>query len=115
MPDKNHQPWHRYRDALSVSAEFSLEDGDKALRLLDDAIALAISEKDNQWMLTLSHHAAVILTFLGKTELVKHHYQQSLSFSPENPRALLGLAASLNWRRTMRHDATRRSWTVTTF
>jgi hypothetical protein len=61
--------------------------------LLDDAIALAISEKENQWVLTLSHHAAVISTFLGKTELVKPYYQQSLSFSTENPRALLGLAS----------------------
>jgi hypothetical protein len=71
--------------------------------------------------LTLSHHAAMISTFLGNMELVKHYYQQSLSFSPENPRALIGLAnaarskASLNWRRTTRRDATRRSSIATTF
>ena len=38
-------------------------------------------------MLTLSHHATMISTFLGNMELVKRYYQQSLSFSPENPRA----------------------------
>jgi tetratricopeptide (TPR) repeat protein len=92
MPDTNYQPWHRYPDALSASAELSLEDSDKALRLLDDAIALAISEQENQWVLTLSDHAAVISTFLGNLELVKHYSHQSLSFNPENLRALLGLA-----------------------
>ena len=71
MPDQNHQPCYRYRDTLSASAELSLEDGDKAWRLLDDAIALAI--KENQWVLTLSHHAAMISTFLGNMELVKHY------------------------------------------
>jgi hypothetical protein len=34
----------------------------------------------------------MISTFLGNMELVKHCYQQSLSFSPENSRALIGLA-----------------------
>jgi tetratricopeptide (TPR) repeat protein len=93
MPDaQNYQPWHRYKDAMNVSARLSLEDGDKALRILDDAIALAISEHENRWVLTLSHHAAVISNFLGKPELVKSYYQQSLAFNPENSRALYGLA-----------------------
>lgn len=93
MPDvNNHQPWHRFRDAISASGKLSLEDGDKALRLVDDAIALAISEQENRWVLTLSHHAAVICNFLGRTELVKRYYQQSLAFNPENSRALYGLA-----------------------
>jgi tetratricopeptide (TPR) repeat protein len=59
---------------------------------VDDAIAIAIREQENHWVLTLSHHAAVISNFLGNLEQVKHYYQQSLSFNPENPRALLGLA-----------------------
>jgi hypothetical protein len=42
MPDTSYQPWHRYTEALSASAELSRKDSDKALRLLDDAIALAI-------------------------------------------------------------------------
>jgi tetratricopeptide (TPR) repeat protein len=93
MPNTaDYQPWHRYKDAMTASARLSHDDGDKALRLLDDAIALAINENDNRWVVALHHHAAVISTFLGKTELVKHYYQKSLDFSPENPRALYGLA-----------------------
>jgi len=94
MPDnKNYQPWHRYKDAMSASVKLAQQDdNDGALRLLDDAIAMAISENENQWVLTLSHHAAVISNFLGDSELVKHYYKKSLSFNPENPRALLGLA-----------------------
>jgi hypothetical protein len=93
MPDANtYQPWHRFRDAISASGKLSLEDGDKALRLLDDAIELAISEHENRWVLTLCHHGAVMSDFLGKPELVKRYYQQSLTFDPENSRSLYGLA-----------------------
>jgi Tfp pilus assembly protein PilF len=89
---KDYQPWHRCRDAMDAAARLSLEDGDKALRLLDDAIALAITEQENRWVLTLSHHAAVISNFLGDLSRVKRYYQQSLAFNPENPGALSGLA-----------------------
>jgi tetratricopeptide (TPR) repeat protein len=93
MPDDDsYQPWHRYKDAISASARLSLEDGDGALRLIDEAIALAISEHENRWVLTLTHHAGVISKFLGKSELVKSYYEKSLTFNPENPRALYGLA-----------------------
>lgn len=51
-----------------------------------------MSEHDNKWVIALNHHAAVISGFLGKTELVKHYYQESLALSPEHPRALYGLA-----------------------
>jgi hypothetical protein len=88
----DHGPWHRYQDAMTASTKLFAEDGESALRIVDDAIALAISEHENKWILTLSHHAANISTFLGRTELVKRYYQQSLDFSPENPRALSGLA-----------------------
>jgi hypothetical protein len=59
---------------------------------LDDAIKMAISENEKRWILTLAHHAANIANFSGDPHLVKHYYQRSLSFNPENPRALLGLA-----------------------
>jgi len=36
------------------------DDNEEALRLLDGAIARAISENENRWVLTLSHHAAFI-------------------------------------------------------
>ncbi len=116
------QPWHRYRDAMSVSTNLiQQDDNEGALRLLDDAIAIAMRELENQWVLTLSHHAAVLSNFLGDLERVKHYYQQSLSFNPEDPRALLGLAtlqkgkASLSSRRATRPNATSQSCTVTTF
>jgi tetratricopeptide (TPR) repeat protein len=93
MPDtKDYQPWHRYRDAMTASAKLAQADGDKALRLVDDAIAVAINENDNRWVVKLDHHAAIIATFLGKTELSKRYYQESLALSPENPVALYGLA-----------------------
>jgi hypothetical protein len=93
MPDtKDYQPWHRYRDAMTASAKLAQADGDKALRLVDEANAVAINENDNRWVVKLDHHAAIIATFLGKTELVKRYYQESPAFSPENPVALYGLA-----------------------
>jgi tetratricopeptide (TPR) repeat protein len=93
MPDiRDYQPWHRYRDAMTASAKLAQVDADKALRLVDEAIAVAINENDNRWVVALDHHAAIISTFLGKTELVKRYYQESLALSPENSPALYGLA-----------------------
>jgi len=85
--------WHHYRDAMSASTKLMQQDkNEEALRLLNDAIAVAISQNENRWVLTLSHHAAVISNFLGNLSQVKHYYQKSLAFNPENPRALSGLA-----------------------
>src|SRR5258708_14108856 len=93
MDTEKDQSWRRYKDAVSSSTKLSQQgDNDEALRLLDAAIMTASKENDRQWVLTLSHHAAVISNFLGNLSLVKHYYQQSLAFNPENPRALLGLA-----------------------
>jgi tetratricopeptide (TPR) repeat protein len=93
MPDiRDYQPWNRYRDAMTASAKLAQVDADKALRLVDEAIAVAINENDNRWVVALDHHAAIISTFLGKTELVKRYYQESLALSPENSPALYGLA-----------------------
>jgi tetratricopeptide (TPR) repeat protein len=94
MPDaEGRKSWYRYRDAMSASTKLmQLEDNEGALRLLDDAIATAIGERENRWILTLCHHAAVISNFLGNLSRVKHYYEKSLEFNPENPRALAGLA-----------------------
>ena len=75
-----------------MSARLAREDGDKALQLVDDAIALAIRENENRWVTALNHHAAVISNFLGKPEQEKRYYEESLAHSPENSRALYGLA-----------------------
>jgi tetratricopeptide (TPR) repeat protein len=81
-----------YRTAISVSTKLMRQDKQEALRLLDDAIAMAASENENQLALALTHHAANISRFLGDLPRVKHYYQESLKFNPENPRALSGLA-----------------------
>ena len=86
---------------MTASANLAQADGEKALRLVDDAIAVAINENDIRWAVKLDHHAAIIATFLGKTELSKRYYQESLALSPENPVALYGLAKAAkdegNW------------------
>jgi tetratricopeptide (TPR) repeat protein len=64
----------------------------EALKLLDDAIADAIQEGRTSWILTLSHHAAILCDHRGDIDLAKHYYEQSLAYSPENPLALYGLA-----------------------
>ncbi|HEV3210241.1 MAG TPA: hypothetical protein VGY91_08240 [Chthoniobacterales bacterium] len=93
MDTEKDQSWRRYKDAVTSSTKLSQQgDNDEALRLLDGAIMTASKENDRQWVLTLSHHAAVISNFLGNLSRVKHYYQQSLAFNPENPRALSGLA-----------------------
>jgi Tfp pilus assembly protein PilF len=90
---EDNRSWHRYRDAMTASTKLmEQDDHEEALRLLDEAIAMAISENENRWVLTLSHHAAVISNFLGTLSRVKHYYEKSLEFNPENPRALAGLA-----------------------
>jgi len=89
MENEKKQSWHLYRDAMSSSVRLAQQgDKEEALRLLDGAIASAISENENRWVLTLSHHAAVISNFLGNWSQVKHYYEKSLAFNPENPRAL---------------------------
>jgi Tfp pilus assembly protein PilF len=65
---------------------------EEALRLLDDAIGMAIGINQRQWALTLSHQAANISRFMGNVSRMKHYYQRSLDSIPENPRALSGLA-----------------------
>jgi hypothetical protein len=85
--------WDRYRKAMSASVKLTQQDMEgEALQLLDDAIAMAASENENRWVLTLSHHAANISRFLGDLPRVKYYYLESLKFNPENPRALSGLA-----------------------
>lgn len=93
MDSEKDQSWYRYKDAVSSSTKLSQQgDNDEALRLLDTAITMASKENERQWVLTLSHHAPAISNFLGNLPRVKHYYQQSLAFNPENPGALSGLA-----------------------
>jgi Tfp pilus assembly protein PilF len=83
----------RLKAALNDSIKLSqLGQNLEALKLLDAAIAAAIQEDRSSWILTLTHHAAIRWSYKGDLDLVKHYYQQSLAYNPENPRALNGLA-----------------------
>src|SRR6266404_1815953 len=91
--EEHKESWFRYRDAMSASVKLSQQDrNQEALQILDEALVTAISENENQCVLTLSHHAAVISDFIGDLARVGDYYQKSLEFNPENPRALSGLA-----------------------
>ena len=93
MDTEKNQSWHHYREAISSSAKLVQRGyNEGALRLLDGAIAMASKDNDRQWVLALSHHAAVISNFFGDLSRVRHYYEHSLAFNPENPRALSGLA-----------------------
>jgi len=93
MKTEDTPTWHRLRDAINKSAKLSQDEKhQEALELVDRAIADAILQGHASWVLTLSHHAAVIAAFLGDHQLVKKYYEQSLAYVPENPRALYGLA-----------------------
>lgn len=84
---------HRFRDAISSSARLLADDNYKeALKVLDEAIADAIRERQTLWIPTLCHVAANVSFFMGDLQLRKHYYEQSLAFDPNNPRALYGLA-----------------------
>jgi len=79
----------------AVSGRLKLWDSgehQEALRLLDDSISKAIEERENSWVSTLSHHAAILCGFEPDRRLVKHYYELSLTHNPENPMALYGLA-----------------------
>lgn len=83
----------RIRDAITSSARLSQDQKyDEALKSVDEAIAEAIRERWNSWIPTLCHHAAIIANFMGDRQRQKQYYEQSLAFSPGNPRALYGLA-----------------------
>ncbi len=81
------------RAALKKSLEFSrVGEMETALDIVDVAIAAAITENQIPWVVTLSHHAAVLCDVAGDIMRKKRYYEQSLSFQPENAMALYGLA-----------------------
>jgi hypothetical protein len=80
--------------SINASAElWKAGEQQKALALLDDAIAYWIQAgKPSSSIRTLCHHAAVLCDSARDLRLVKHYYEQSLTYSPDNPIALYGLA-----------------------
>jgi Tfp pilus assembly protein PilF len=80
--------------AVNASAElWKLGEKQRALKVLDDAIAYWVHERNHSSSIrTLCHHAAVLCRSVGDLRLVEHYYQQSLTHSPDDPIALYGLA-----------------------
>jgi tetratricopeptide (TPR) repeat protein len=86
----------RFWGTINTSADlWKLGDHQKALKILDDAIAYWIQDGSINHIRTLCHHAAVLCDSAGKLGLVKHYYEQSLTYSPEYPVALYGLAEAM--------------------
>lgn len=77
-------------DSLKLSASGQPQE---ALRLLDEVIAEAMREGEELWAFIFIDHAAV-LSARGQPDrsLRKRYYEQYLTYRPENPRALYGLA-----------------------
>ena len=84
----------RYRSAITGSLDLlKLGKEQEALKLLDDAIAVAIQKGDRSSVVcTLCHHGAVLCHMSGNLSHAKRYYEQSLRSIPENPMALFGLA-----------------------
>jgi Tfp pilus assembly protein PilF len=84
----------RLRGAVNGGIElWKLGQRQKALTLLDDAIAETIQEGGNcRSISTLCRHAAVLCRSSGDFISVKRYFEQSLQHSPEDPWALHGLA-----------------------
>jgi len=89
----------QFIDVMNASIQLMRRDeNEEALHLLDEAIATATAQKENVWVLTLCHHAAVISNFQGNLPRVTQYYKRSLATNPDNPRALAGLADAAKQR-----------------
>jgi Tfp pilus assembly protein PilF len=87
------QHQRRFMNVMTASVHLmQRNENEEALHMLDEAIEAATAVKENMWVLTLCHHAAVISRFQGNMLRVSHYYKQSLAMNPDNPRALEGLA-----------------------
>jgi Tfp pilus assembly protein PilF len=86
--------FNRLRGAVNGSVElWKLGQHQKALTLLDDAIAETIEEGGHcRSISTLCHHAAILCRSSGDFISVKRYYEQSLQHGPQNPLTLYGLA-----------------------
>jgi Tfp pilus assembly protein PilF len=60
---------------------------------VDDVIVEAMKERDDSSLDVLLNHVAVLIGDSDRgSSLIRHYYEQYLTYSPENPRALYGLA-----------------------
>lgn len=83
----------RLHNALNGSLKLSRSGQlQEAYRLMDEVIAEAIKEGDNLSAILLIDQAALLNGVKRDLSLVKHYYEQILTYSPENPRAWYQLA-----------------------
>lgn len=82
----------RLHHALMDSLRLSKGQQEEALRLVDTAIIEAMKEGDDSSVQVLVNHAALLNGVKRDLSLLKHYYEKYLTYSPENPRALYGLA-----------------------
>jgi tetratricopeptide (TPR) repeat protein len=76
---------------LSQSGEFR-----KALELLDNSIAVAVSENWTRALETISRHAAIIAESNGDLAKAQFYNEQTLVYAPEHPMALYAMAKILS-------------------
>lgn len=84
----------RIQRALLGSLRHSMSGHHKeGLEIMDDLIAEAIMEGEEPWVFIFINHASVLnASGVPDQLLLKHYYNKYLAHSPENPRALYGLA-----------------------
>ena len=86
-------PNNPYEVALKHSVELSQAGKEhEALTVLDEAIGLAVEQKQVRWIITLSNHAAVMSCFIRDSQRMKRYCEQTLRFDSEDPLALYRLA-----------------------
>jgi tetratricopeptide (TPR) repeat protein len=85
------------RNAVQESCELANRGEDRrALRVLDDAIAIAVLAKFDGWVITLARHACVIADHAGDIDLSKRYCERILTLNPEECSALYHLADILH-------------------
>ena len=84
----------RIKDAVLGSLKLSMSGHhEEALRLMDDVIAEAIKDGEDSWVFILIDHAAILnQSGFRDHSLSKRYYEEYLTHSSENPRALYRLA-----------------------
>ncbi len=83
----------RERTVKDDSLRLSMSGQQKeALRLMDEVIAEAITEGDYSSLLVLIDHAGLLNGVKRDLSVVKRYFEQYLTHSSENPRALYWLA-----------------------
>ena len=83
----------RVHDALVHSLQLSTSgQAQEALQLIDGVITEAINEGDDSSAFLLIDQAALLTNVGRDRSILKHYYEKYLTFSPDHPRALYGLA-----------------------